>query len=140
MKHLSKPVAVLILVSFLAAACGPVTTPEPESAGMPNPASENCAEKGGTLSIEKRGDGGEYGVCVFEDNMQCEEWAMMRGECPVGGVKVTGFVTDAARYCGISGGDYVVTGESGTDKEEGTCTLPDGTKCDVWDYYNGKCP
>ena len=55
---------------------------------MPNPASENCTEKGGTLSIEKRGDGGEYGVCIFEDNMQCEEWALMRGECPVGGVTI----------------------------------------------------
>jgi putative hemolysin len=29
---------------------------------------KNCIEKGGTLEILKRGDGGEYGVCFFEDN------------------------------------------------------------------------
>jgi predicted metal-dependent phosphoesterase TrpH len=35
-------------------------------------------------------DGGEYGICVFEDNRQCEEWALFRGECPAGGRKATG--------------------------------------------------
>ena len=29
----------------------------------------------------------------------------MRGDCPVGGVKVTGYVTPAARYCAITGGN-----------------------------------
>ena len=52
-----------------------------------------------------RGDGGQIGVCYFEDNRQCEEWALMRGECPVGGVKVTGYVTPAGRYCAITGGN-----------------------------------
>ena len=139
MKYLSQAVAVVMLVVLLMAACGPATTPEPESAGLANPASENCAEKGGTLSIEKRGDGGEYGVCVFDDNMQCEEWAMMRGDCPEGGIKVTGYITPAARYCAITGGEYAVTGKSGAEDEEGTCTLPDGKECDVWKYYNGDC-
>jgi putative hemolysin len=32
---------------------------------------------------------GQYGVCFFEDNRQCEEWALLRGDCPVGGKKVT---------------------------------------------------
>lgn len=140
MKHLSKLVAILVLAGLLMAACGPAPTPEEKAIGMPNPASVNCTEKGGTLSTEKRGDGGEYGVCTFEDNMQCEEWALMRDECPVGGVKVTGYVTQAARFCAITGGEYKVTGKSGADDEEGTCTLPDGKECDVWELYNGKCP
>ena len=55
MKKLSKTVPILLLVALLMAACGPMATPGPGSAGMPNPASENCVEKGGTLSIEKRG-------------------------------------------------------------------------------------
>ena len=63
----------------------------------------------------------------------------MRGECPVGGVKVTGYVTPAGRYCAITGGTYAITGNSGADDEQGTCTFPDGGQCDVWDYYNGKC-
>jgi hypothetical protein len=32
-------------------------------------------------------------VCVFGDNRQCEEWALMRGQCPAGGIRVTGYVT-----------------------------------------------
>jgi putative hemolysin len=104
-----------------------------------NPASQNCEEKGGTLTIQKNGSGGEYGICTFEDNKQCEEWAMMYGECPVGGIRITGYVTAAAQYCAISGGEYTVTGDSGTDKEQGTCSFKNGKKCDAWDFYNGKC-
>jgi putative hemolysin len=115
-------------------------TPTQEPAGkIANPASENCAGQGGRLVIQKRGDGGEYGVCLFEDNRQCEEWAMFHGECPVGGIKVTGYVTPAAQYCAITGGEYQVTGNSNTDQEQGTCTFKNGQTCDVWDYFAGKC-
>ncbi len=51
---------------------------------LANPASQNCVTRGGMLRIERRPDGGQFGVCVFTDNYQCEEWAMFRGECPVG--------------------------------------------------------
>ena len=120
-------------------------TPAPTSgAQIANPASENCIAQGGTLTIEERGDdavsgGGQIGVCTFEDNMQCEEWALMRGECPTGGIKVTGYVTPAARYCAITGGEYEITGNSGQEDEQGACTLPGGKQCDAWDYFNGKC-
>jgi putative hemolysin len=107
--------------------------------GIANPASENCVKQGGTLSIQKSGSGGEYGVCIFEDNRQCEEWAMYNGDCPVGGIKITGYITPAAIYCAISGGEYTITGESNTDNEQGTCTFKNGKTCGVWDYFNGKC-
>jgi len=110
-----------------------------EQPGLANPASENCAAHGGTLTIETRRDGGQFGVCYFEDNQQCEEWALLRGDCPVGGLKVTGYATDAGRYCAISGGTYSITGSSGASDEQGTCTLKDGTLCDAWDFYNGSC-
>lgn len=109
-----------------------------QQTGIANPASVNCEEKGGFLRIEKRGDGGEFGVCYFEDNRQCEEWALFRGDCPVGGLKVTGYITEAARYCAITGGGYSITNET-ANPEQGTCKLPSGTECDVWDFYNGKC-
>lgn len=108
-------------------------------AALPNPASQNCIAQGGRLEIEARGDGGQFGVCYFEDNRQCEEWALMRGECPAGGVKVTGYTTPAARFCAISGGAYAITGQSGQDDEQGGCTLPGGAQCDAWAYYNGAC-
>jgi putative hemolysin len=99
----------------------------------------HCVKNGGTVSIQKRGDGGEYGICMFTDNMQCEEWAMMNGDCPVGGIKVTGYVTPAAQYCAITGGTYAVTGNSNTPNETGTCTFKTGATCDAAAYYNGTC-
>ena len=107
--------------------------------GIANPASQNCLAQGGRLEIEIRGDGGQFGVCYFEDNHQCEEWAMMRGDCPIGGVKVTGYTTPAARYCAISGGEYTATGNSGQTDEQGACTLKGGATCDAATYYNGAC-
>lgn len=111
----------------------------PGAVGMPNPASENCMAQGGVLTIEKRGDGGEFGVCTFEDNRQCEEWALMRGQCPVGGIKVTGYLTPAARYCAITGGEYADNGTTSEEDEQGTCTFTTGASCPAADYYNGQC-
>jgi dipeptidyl-peptidase-4 len=117
-----------------------VTTAAPQStAEMANPASLYCLEQGGSLVVEERGDGGQFGVCYFEDNRQCEEWALLRGDCPLGGLKVTGYITEAARYCAITGGAYTISGSSGAEEEQGTCTFNDGTQCDAWDYYNGQC-
>ena len=124
--------------SYYKGGCEP-TEPADQPIGMPNPASQNCVNQGGTLTIEERGDGGQFGVCAFEDNRQCEEWALMRGECPAGGVKVTGYNTDAARYSAITGGKYTVTGTTPDGMEAGDCALPSGEVCYVWHYYNGIC-
>lgn len=98
---------------------------------LANPASQNCAARGGTLQIERRPDGGQFGVCVFVDNYQCEEWALFRGECPVGGLRVTGFLTPASRYCAITGGR--------NDDAAKTCLLPAGKTCNVDAYFAGTC-
>jgi dipeptidase D len=138
-------VSTLCLLGALLSACVPAAGlpsaggTSPTSAAIANPASENCIKQGGTLSIAARGDGGQYGVCFFEDNRQCEEWALLRGDCPVGGVKVTGYATPAAQYCAITGGAYAITGNSGMDNEQGVCSLRNGGQCDAWDTYNGKC-
>jgi putative hemolysin len=105
-----------------------------------NPASENCVAQGGRLVIERAGSG-QYGVCLFEDNRQCEEWPLLRGACPVGGIRITGYATPHARYCAIRGGDYVVTRqETATTPEAGTCTLPGRPVCDALALYDGRCP
>jgi putative hemolysin len=113
-----------------------VQTPAPQLA---NPASQNCVARGGTLRLERRPDGGLYGVCVFTDNYQCEEWAMFRGECRVGGLRVTGYITPAARYCAITGGRYTVVAKSGAADEQGVCSLLGSKSCAADAYYAGTC-
>jgi len=117
----------------------PTATMTSTMIGMANPASVNCEAQGGTLTIEQRGDGGEFGVCTFEDNLQCEEWALMNGACPVGGIKVTGYLTPAARYCAITGGEYADNGTTSAENEQGICTAKSGTTCPAADLYNGQC-
>ncbi len=73
-------------------------------AQIANPASVYCLKSGGILSIRKHKDGSEYGVCEFKDNKECEEWALFRGECPIGGIDIKNFKTDDPfRYCAIIG-------------------------------------
>ncbi len=131
-------VAVAGLCLAVGCAGASAQTPPP-AARLANPASQNCAAQGGALRIESRPDGGQYGVCVFADNYQCEEWAMFRGECPVGGLRVTGYVTPAARYCAVTGGRYAVVARSGSAEEQGTCTLPGGKACDAGAFCAGTC-
>jgi putative hemolysin len=106
---------------------------------LANPASQNCTARGGMLQIERRPDGGQYGVCVFVDNYQCEEWALFRGECPAGGLRVTGYITPAGRYCAITGGRYTVVSGDGAASEKGSCALPGGKTCGADAYFAGTC-
>ncbi|MFA5353197.1 MAG: DUF333 domain-containing protein [Thermodesulfovibrionales bacterium] len=126
-------------LSFAQTAMAQNAPGQKQSQQLANPASENCIRQGGSLVILKHGDGGEYGVCVFADNRQCEEWAMFRGDCPVGGIAVAGYRTPAARYCGITGGNYQARGNNKTGEEQGTCSFRNGRSCDAWDYFAGKC-
>jgi len=149
MRTLFKLTLYILLPITLLSACSqkptPIKTTAPSALdqanppGLANPASVNCEEKGGKLEFRDRGELGQYGVCLFEDNRQCEEWALFRGECPEGGVNVSGYATDVSAFCAITGGEYAVTGNSGAADEQGTCTFKNGTICDVWEYFGGKC-
>lgn len=98
-----------------------------------NPASQYCISVGGSLVIRTRGDGAAYGLCQFTDNRACEEWALFRGNCPVGGIRTTGFDTIAQQYCAWLGGQTLALPRA-------VCTLPNGTVCPDDALYNGKCP
>lgn len=102
-----------------------------KSANLSNPASEYCIRVGGQLQSEVRGDGGAYSLCNFEDNQSCEEWALYRKQCPIGGIKTMGFDTKEEAYCALIGGK---TTTISTD-----CKLPSGKICSNLDLYNGKC-
>lgn len=129
---------------FVAAGCTklPATVPAAPETGtgsgqtttIANPASVNCTEKGGKLEM-RTNKLGQYGVCLFEDNRQCEEWALMRGECPVGGKKITGYENDAEIYCAITGGEV-----QGVGTKTPMCKRIDGTLCTAQANMDGDCP
>ncbi len=101
---------------------------------LANPASMNCIKNGGTIEIRKAKKG-EYGVCLFEDNRQCEERALLRGKCPVGWLKITGYENEAEIYCAISGGEV-----QGVGTETPMCKRIDGTFCNAQANLDGDCP
>ena len=75
--------SLVLVVASLTAACAqtPPPKPAPKPVGMANPASVHCGRQGGRTEI-RRGEAGEYGVCVLPDGRQCEEWALFRdGRC-----------------------------------------------------------
>ena len=98
---------------------------------IPNPASQFCADSGGTLRIETRGDGGQYGVCDFGQNNLCEEWALMKGNCPPQGIGITSDMSKPAVYCLIGGGSL-----SG---DQGECLLPTGSICKLEALWMCQC-
>jgi inhibitor of cysteine peptidase len=73
---------------------------EAPSAGLPNPAAVYCEEQGYTVEIRTDESGGQYGVCVFPDGSECEEWAFYRGEC--GPATTTEGASDGVRTAGKS--------------------------------------
>ena len=99
MKRLSILLLSLVMTLALLSACVPVTAPAPGE-GIANPASENCVAQGGTVDI-RQGEGGEVGYCVFAGGSECEEWALMRGECAPGQDAAT--FDDPFAYCAAVG-------------------------------------
>jgi putative hemolysin len=83
-------IIAFVLGLFVLAACSARTempetaTPTLDTINIANPASAYCEEQGGELETRTAPDGSQYGVCMFEDNTECEEWAYYRGECKPG--------------------------------------------------------
>ncbi|MEM1535924.1 MAG: DUF333 domain-containing protein [Candidatus Pacearchaeota archaeon] len=71
-------VLVLVMLKFL--------SPNKEKKAnqlISNPASVYCIQNNGTLEIREN-EKGQYGVCIFPDGSECEEWAYYKGNCKPG--------------------------------------------------------
>jgi putative hemolysin len=101
--------AALVVVGACTLALVSCRSTPPE---VSNQASRECSDRGGQQRMEP-GPFGEIGVCAFGEK-QCEQWAMLRGDCPRGGIPVANFATTLQRHCAIRGGSMV----------RGTCALP----------------
>ena len=74
---------LMIILALLLSGCASAQ-PAPAQPSLPNPASVFCEEQGGKTEIRTDAEGGQYGVCIFEDGSECDEWAFYRGECKPG--------------------------------------------------------
>ncbi len=78
------PLLSILLVVFLLSGCIPGTKTPDANMNMVNPASAACGNAKGQSVIRTDSQGGSYGVCVFADKSECDEWAFFRGECKPG--------------------------------------------------------
>lgn len=76
----------LIAATLILSGCSLFTDKDTDSiiSKKANPASENCVDRGGTLEIREGAGGGQFGVCIFDDGSECEEWAFFHGLCKPG--------------------------------------------------------
>ena len=82
---------LLGLIPLIVCACAsqpPAPTPSPVATvatnQIANPASVYCEANGGKVEIRTGADGSQFGVCLFADGSECDEWAYFRGECQPG--------------------------------------------------------
>ncbi|MCG7656964.1 putative hemolysin [Wielerella bovis] len=72
-----KKLAILAIVATLSACATSSHNDEP-MVGMANPASVFCEKQGGQSINRKNTDGSEYGVCVFSNGSEINEWDYFR--------------------------------------------------------------
>ncbi len=85
--------AAIILITLIIL-CPKNETTQPNTQ-LPNPASQHCQDNNGTLEIID-GEDGQYGLCHFDDESMCEEWAFFREECTKGKLKID--ITNCESY------------------------------------------
>lgn len=51
------------------------------TSSVANPASEFCVNQGYKIEIRANENGSQYGMCIFTDKKECEEWKFFRKEC-----------------------------------------------------------
>ncbi|OQA39475.1 MAG: hypothetical protein BWY52_03111 [Chloroflexi bacterium ADurb.Bin325] len=150
-------ISLILLSALILTACTPLlppAAPGPEPTGdgegqvaLANPASVYCEEQGGRLEIRTAADGGQFGVCVFADDSECEEWAFFRGECQPGQPGsdaqdetpiLVSVANPAAAFCVQQGGESKIVADQAGNRS-GVCVFPDGSQCDEWAFFRGDC-
>lgn len=117
----------------------PSTPAEDAPIGMANPASVFCADNSGTLEMRQDAGGGEYGMCVFSDGSECEEWAYFRGECTPGQPKSAANLPNPASANCVDQGGALEIRQDADGGEYGMCVFSDGSECEEWALLRGTC-
>jgi putative hemolysin len=83
-------VIVIVLISLLTSMFL-VNSKNTTNTQIANPASVNCINNSGKLSIVDKPEG-QVGMCTFSNGTVCEEWAYFRGECKNEPTKTTDLI------------------------------------------------
>jgi putative hemolysin len=51
-----------------------------------NPAAQYCTDHNGSSEVRTYPNGSQYGVCVFSDGSECNQWKFFNGECKPGDI------------------------------------------------------
>jgi putative hemolysin len=106
-------IVVLALLLYGCASAQPV----PDQPSLPNPASVFCEEQGGKTETRTDAEGGQYGVCIFDDGSECDEWDFYRGDCKPGRsevapspVSVPAYINEAYGFSFDPPSDWTIEG------------------------------
>jgi len=72
-------IATLCALVLSTSACTPSESATKPATEIANPASVNCINAGGKLTIQRTPQG-EFGMCQLPSGKVCEEWTLFRGE------------------------------------------------------------
>ena len=121
------PGLLIVVIAVGISGCG-VSNGEPTAqptgaSGLANPASVYCEGLGYKLEL-RTDDTGSYGVCIFPDGSECDEWDFLAGRCG-----------QENSYCEQHG--FVLEAEE--ESNIATCVFTDGSSCLELDYFEGRC-
>jgi putative hemolysin len=129
MSSIKKSLFEVMIVMLAVGLCG-CGTLEKEATGQPtagpglaNPASVYCEGLGYELEL-RSDETGSYGVCIFPDGSECEEWDFLAGRCG-----------QEHSYCAQQG--FLIEAEE--ESNIGKCVFTDGSFCMELDYFEGRC-
>jgi putative hemolysin len=139
----------LVFSTLVLSACAANPPPSGSPTGTPkaeitNPATASCELKGYRSQIRTTSDGSQYGVCIFPDGSECEEWAFYRSECvpepenPTSGTDSPQIANPASVNCLQKGGRLEIR-TTANGSQYGVCIFSDGSACEEWAYLRDEC-
>jgi putative hemolysin len=125
--------------AYLRGECAPGEAQASAPIGMPNPASVHCTDEGGKLEMREDAAGGEYGMCVFADGSECEEWAFFRDECAPGVAQPSANMPNPASVNCLEQKGTLEIRQDASGGEYGMCVFADNSECEEWALLRGTC-